>query len=176
MRTAYPATSVLTKVFVKWLDDESGGEHPSRHLKHGMSSAEELILPGQEETCLHPLPPQPALETYVSTYYKTFHVLYPIVDETWLRPLLYRAKGPESPAQDFVTPVLYLVISLGASMTPSSHQSSAVARTYFELAWKTLPVIQGRPFRSSVQALLLLAIAMRTVGSQTVRSSPDNGF
>lgn len=151
------------QVFVKWLDEESGGTNPSRHLKHGMSSAEEMMLPGQVETCHHPLPPEPALETYISTYFKTFHILYPIIEETWLRTILHRPKGPQSAGQDFVTPVLYLVISLGASMTPSTHQSSAVARTYFELAWKTLSVILGRPFRSSVQALLLLAIAMRTV-------------
>lgn len=151
-----------SQVFVKWLDEESGGTNPSRKLKHGMSSAEELMLPGQVEACHHPLPPEPALETYISTYFKTFHILYPVVEETWLRALLHRIAGPQSGAQDFITPVLYLVISLGASMTPSSHQSSAVARTYFELAWKTLSVILGRPFRSSVQALLLLAIAMRT--------------
>jgi hypothetical protein len=163
-RAALTLPSLLfNQIFVKWLDEESEGTNPSRKLKHGMSSAEELMLPGQVEACHHPLPPEPALETYISTYFKTFHILYPIVEETWLRALLHRTEGPQSVAQDFITPVLYLVISLGASMTPSSHQSSAVARTYFELAWKTLSVILGRPFRSSVQALLLLAIAMRTV-------------
>ncbi|KAJ9093164.1 hypothetical protein QFC21_006480 [Naganishia friedmannii] len=158
-----------SQVFVKWLDEESssGMRRPSSHLKHGMTAAEEMVLPGQLELCHHPLPPQPALETYVSTYFRTFHILYPVLDEIWLRSqLIRRQKGPQQAAgEDFVAPVVYLVVSLGASMTPtaaSNHQSvSAVSRTYLDLAWKALSVILGRPFRSSVQALVLMAVALR---------------
>lgn len=154
-----------SQVFVKWLDEESGGMNPSSHLKHGMTSAEEMILPGQLELCHHPLPSQPELETYVSTYFRTFHILYPVLEESWLRSQLARSKGPQTAGGDFATPaVVYLVISLGASMTSSSH-ASLVSKTYLDQAWKALPVILGRPFRSSVQALVLMAVALRLVSS-----------
>jgi hypothetical protein len=156
-----------SQVFVKWLDEESGGIKPTSHLKHGMSGAEEMILPGQLELCHHPLPPPAELETYVSMYFRTFHIIYPVLDETWLRTQLTRPKGPQTATEDFVTPVVYLVVSLGASMTASSHQSSAVSKTYLDQAWKALSVILGRPFRSSVQALILMAVAFRLV------SQPD---
>jgi hypothetical protein len=152
-----------SQVFVKWLDEESGGMNPSSHLKHGMASAEEMVVPGQLELCSHPLPPQPELETYVSTYFRTFHIIYPVLDESWLRPQLIRPKGPQKAGEDFITPLIYLVVSLGASMTASSHQSSAVSKTYLDQAWKALSVILGRPFRSSVQALILMAVALRLV-------------
>ena len=152
-----------SQVFVKWLDEESGGLNPSSHLKHGMTSAEEMILPGQLELCQHPLPSQPDLETYVSTYFRTFHILYPVVEEAWLRQQLKRPKGPHAAGGDFATPaVIYLVVSLGASMTTSAH-ASAVSETYLNQAWKALSVILGRPFRSSVQALVLMAVALRLV-------------
>ncbi|KAJ9118362.1 hypothetical protein QFC24_006190 [Naganishia onofrii] len=164
-----------SQVFVKWLDEEASGgmKQPSSHLKHGMSGAEEMILPGQLELCHHPLPPQPALETYISTYFRTFHILYPVLEESWLRSQLIRSTngGPQQTAtaagEDFVTPVVYLVVSLGASMstttapTASNQQSSNVSKTYLDLAWKALSVILGRPFRSSVQALVLMAVALR---------------
>lgn len=152
-----------SQVFVKWLDEESGGLNPSSHLKHGMTSAEEMILPGQLELCQHPLPSQPDVETYVSTYFRTFHILYPVVEEAWLRLQLNRPKGPHAAGGDFATPaVVYLVVSLGASMTASAH-ASAVSETYLNQAWKALSVILGRPFRSSVQALVLMAVALRLV-------------
>lgn len=154
-----------SQVFVKWLDEESGGLNPSSHLKHGMTSAEEMILPGQLELCHHPLPQQPDLETYVSTYFRTFHILYPVIEESWLRSQLTRPQGPHTAGGDFATPtVVYLVISLGASMTTNS-QSAAVSKTYLDLTWKALSVILGRPFRSSVQALVLMAVALRLVSS-----------
>ncbi|KAJ9095053.1 hypothetical protein QFC19_007733 [Naganishia cerealis] len=150
-----------SQVFVKWLDEESGGMNPSSHLKHGMTSAEEMILPGQLELCNHPLPPQPELETYISTYFRTFHILYPVLDESWLRSQLSRPKGPQTAGEDVASPVVYLVVSLGASMTANSLQSSTVSKTYLDQAWKALSVILGRPFRSSVQALVLMAVALR---------------
>ena len=159
-----------SQVFVKWLDDESGGIKPTSHLKHGMSGAEEMILPGQLELCHHPLPPPAELEVYVSTYFRTFHIIYPVLDESWLRAQLTRPKGPQTAAEDFVTPVVYLVVSLGASMTASSHQSSAVSKTYLDQAWKALSVILGRPFRSSVQALILMAVAFRLVSPRIMKS------
>jgi len=162
-----------SQVFVKWLDDESGGIKPTSHLKHGMSGAEEMILPGQLELCHHPLPPQAELETYVSTYFRTFHIIYPVLDEVWLRAQLTRPKGPQTASEDFVTPVVYLVVSLGASMTASTHQSSAVSKTYLDQAWKALSVILGRPFRSSVQALILMAVAFRLVSELKYDTSVD---
>lgn len=175
-----------SQVFVKWLDEEASGgmKQPSSHLKHGMSGAEEMILPGQLELCHHPLPPQPALETYISTYFRTFHILYPVLEESWLRSQLIRSTngGPQQTAtaagEDFVTPVVYLVVSLGASMstttasTASNQQSSNVSKTYLDLAWKALSVILGRPFRSSVQALVLMAVALRLVSSGRQSTKP----
>lgn len=160
-----------SQIFVKWLDEESGGMNPSSHLKHGMTSAEEMIIPGQLELCHHPLPPQPELETYIATYFRTFHVVYPVVEEPWLRAQLDRPKAQHMAAaagEDVVAPVVYLVVSLGASMSPGN-QSTGVSKTYLDQAWKALSVIMGRPFRSSVQALVLLAVAFRLVSRERGR-------
>lgn len=156
-----------SQIFVKWLDEESGGMNPSSHLKHGMTAAEEMTLPGQSELCHHPLPPPSDLETYVATYFSTFHILYPVVDEPWLRAQLDRPKS-QMTGEDIVAPVVYLVVSLGASMMSPGRghaAAAAVSKTYFDQAWKALSVILGRPFRSSVQALVLMAVALRLVSS-----------
>jgi hypothetical protein len=158
-----------SQIFVKWLDEESGGMNPSSHLKHGMTSAEEMIIPGQLELCHYPLPVQPELETYVASYFRSFHVVYPVVEEPWLRAQLDRPKTQMAGAgEDVVAPVVYLVVSLGASMTPGT-QSASVSKTYLEQAWKALSVIMGRPFRSSVQALVLMAVAFRLVSCVEAR-------
>jgi hypothetical protein len=126
-----------------------------------MGFSEELLFPAMGEPH-HPLPSEPELTTYVDAYFRNHHVLYPILDEEMIRAYFSRSWDVHN-IDDCLLPVLYLVVSLGADLVSQSRQTTQVGRTYFEYAWKALPVLMARPFRTSAQALVLLALTLRAV-------------
>ncbi len=126
-----------------------------------MGFSEELLFPGMVEP-RHPLPPEPDLSTFVDAYFRGHHVLYPMLDEATIRAHISEYVDLNN-IEDCLVPVLYMVVSLGADMASGRCRTTEVGKRYFEYAWKTLPVLMARPFRTSAQALILLALALRAV-------------
>jgi hypothetical protein len=150
------------QIIVKWLDELGAGvQQPSTNLKHGMTPSEEMLVDGQGEVSSFPLPEKGDCAAYVTSYFRSFHLLYPIVEEPWLRAQLERLHAARK-GEDVVAPVVWLVISLGASMI-AGVKAREVSKRYLEQAWNSLATVMGSPYRSSVQALVLMAVAFRLV-------------
>lgn len=148
-----------SQIFLKWLDTESRGAPLTPYLRHGVSSSDEFGY-SVDESLIKPLPPPEEVTVYLDRYFQTSHVMYPCIDEAEMREI---ASNPEALKKDpILRVVLYLVICIGndVGMTPQISFSQDGSR-YLEAAWAFLPLVMSRPFKSSVQALCLLSIALR---------------
>lgn len=59
--------------------------------------------------------------------------------------------------------LLHLIVSQGADSASESPRLSKDGRIYLEQAWLALPSVMSQPYRTSLQVLLLLCHALRTV-------------
>jgi len=151
-----------SQVFVKRLDQESSsGSNLSDHLSPGMTFSEEFVFPGLDVPTI-PLPDDPYMTTFVEAYFRHYQCLFPFLDkERFLAA--NRAIRTGTPSEEFPMPLHYLVISLGADNSSGNRRLTDTGHRYLQAAWKALPSLLGRPYRSTVQTLLLMVLALRAV-------------
>ncbi|KAM0788729.1 hypothetical protein ACM66B_002821 [Microbotryomycetes sp. NB124-2] len=102
------------------------------------------------------LPPDDEMRIALDSYFNSFYRFFPIVDELSIRRLL------ESPTRGpLATAMLCVLCSLGISAQSQTLELDPDAEELLQTAWKSLPWLMGQPYRSSVQVMLLMAIAMR---------------
>lgn len=170
--------SSSSQVFIKWFDQEQPGQRFTSHFAPAAEAVEEVSFPGLE-VAYGALPDSHILSYYVKAYFTNVHAYYPILD-----PAQFSAYFPANsaqPARDeegasapagnprraepegVLRILMYLVVSLGADSCSGQRGTSSVGNEFFQLAWQSLPTLLGAVNRSSAQALLLLAVACRSV-------------
>lgn len=143
----------------KALQIVSPSRFPSDALCLVASSEEEFLFPGLD-SATNELPPTEILDSYLDSYFGSTHLMFPVVDEVTVRDMA-SVSGSLDPVH---RTILYAICSMGAdaAQTTSEMVVSAEGQRLLEAAWKSLPSILARPFRPSVQALILIAIAFRS--------------
>lgn len=143
-------------------------------FRHGMGHVEEftpLLVP-----ILPDLPPTSLVDRYVDAYFRHIHPLYPVLDEAHFHEELRRIRsyqdaswspsggfaGPSSYLQAPDVPVLaciYGVLSLGSD--EAAGQLTETGHDYLVAAYGLQAHLIGLPHLSSVQALILITLALQ---------------
>lgn len=148
-----------SQVFVKWLDEGSRSQSTlSSHLRFAVSRVEEIHFRGIFGPRM-PLPPPATLTRYLDAYFRDIHPLFPVVDEASIRHL---AANPAN-ADPLSMTLMHLIVSQGADCCTPSASPSQDGSTFLQQAYMALPSVLARPFRTSLQILLLLAKGLRAV-------------
>lgn len=153
------------QVFLKWLDRDTKGMKLASHLRHGMTGSEMVEFPFWSQPW-DPLPPNDQLRAALNAYFAHTHCLYPCLNEANIRHYLSDGPAPPRPPNELM-PLLYAVISIGACSLRETPGMDVMSEKYLELAWKALPLVLARPFKTSAQTLVVLALAFRAVSLST---------
>lgn len=141
----------------------------SPYFRFGMHHVEEFQLPLSFQ--LPPLPPLPTLDAYLDVYMKRVYPLFPVFDEPSIRSELGRlttlqdadASGSlQSSIESSQVPLLvsiYSIICIGAD--EETGILAEIGSHYLTAAYSLLAHVISIPYLASVQALLLLSIALR---------------
>ncbi|EXF85178.1 fungal specific transcription factor domain-containing protein [Colletotrichum fioriniae PJ7] len=141
----------------------------SPYFRFGMHHVEEFQLPLSFQ--LPPLPPLPTLDAYLDVYMKRLYPLFPVFDEPSIRSELGRlttlqdadASGSlQSSIESSQVPLLvsiYSIICIGADEETGT--LAEIGSHYLTAAYSLLAHVISIPYLASVQALLLLSIALR---------------
>ncbi|KXH45656.1 fungal specific transcription factor domain-containing protein [Colletotrichum simmondsii] len=141
----------------------------SPYFRFGMHHVEEFQLPLSFQ--LPPLPRLPTLDAYLDVYMKRIHPLFPVFDEPTIRSELGRlttlqdadASGSlQSSIEPSQVPLLvsiYCIICIGADEETGT--LAEIGTHYLTAAYSLLAHVISTPYLASVQALLLLSIALR---------------
>lgn len=143
-------------------------------FRHGMRYVEEFQIPLQPD--IPDLPPSLTIESCIKSYCSRIHPLFPVIDIDQLYIEVQRLKSTQeahwTPAgrtelkrclasSDAPTlACIYAVTSLGADET-AFEGLSEIGTTYLKAAYCLYPHLVGLPYIASVQALVLLTIALR---------------
>ncbi|KAK4051411.1 hypothetical protein OIV83_002895 [Microbotryomycetes sp. JL201] len=147
-----------SQALLRWLDSASSGTQLADHLRYGLATTDEWLFAGLDDPCDH-LPDNVTLHQHVNTFFKNTFPQYPFLDEAEVRKLI---DGPRFSLTASTRALLYSLIAHSAdSMEPPGTLSDEGTK-YLELAWKSLPSILSRPYRVSLQALIMLTISLRT--------------
>jgi hypothetical protein len=98
------------------------------------------------------------MQMAIDSYFGSTHILFPIVDEATVRGL---ATMP-SELDPVNRALLWALCSLGLDASYHGTRITDQGENLLQMAYLAIPSMLACPFRSSVQALLLLAICMRT--------------
>ncbi|OMP87737.1 putative transcriptional regulatory protein [Diplodia seriata] len=155
-----------SQVLVQWLDLSFSRRGPwpniSRFFRYGISTAEEFsptlwISP-------KPLPRHSECATYLSVYKLRIHPLFPVLDLSDFASTFTRLSGKDARSVSALDlPSLaccQAVTSIG--MDAISGKPSETATEYLSGAYSMYAHIVAMPYQRSIQALLLLALALRT--------------
>ncbi|KAM0789605.1 hypothetical protein ACM66B_000411 [Microbotryomycetes sp. NB124-2] len=145
-----------SQALLKWLDMESSGARLASHLTHGMQSTEQYIFPGLDSDH-EDLPDNAQLNKYVDAWFAN-HFAWPFLDETTTRKLVNQPRSRLDPVE---RALLHALIANAADYDDLTGRISEVAEHHMRLAWQSLPSLMSRPFRSSIQTILLLVLALR---------------
>ena len=149
-----------SQALLKWLDSESTSRDSlAQHLKHGVISTEEYLFPGLDDADSF-LPDHETLTRYLDSYFTSTHYLYPFLDEAATRQL---NDAPRQSLDPVSRAMLYVLCSHGIDATGLAGLISNEGERYMRLAWKALPSLLSRPFRSSMQVILLMCLSLRHV-------------
>ncbi|KAM0350522.1 hypothetical protein ACHAPU_003003 [Fusarium lateritium] len=144
-----------------------------RHFRWGMCFAEEYSLPLLPN--LPDLPGMSVMEPCIKKYFSRTHPLVPILDHTAFISDVLRfselqqtcSTGLQGAITSVDAPALaavYTVLSIG--MDDHEGSISPVSTGYLTGAYSLVSHLLSFPYMSSVQALVLLAVAMRTRGKE----------
>lgn len=153
------------------------------HFRFGMNHAEEFPL-GLVLT-LPDLPPPALMDTYLRTFFRRIHPIFPILDFGHFKEELSRLRAlqdshwsPENGSEGFKTHLkhsdipslasIYCVVSLGADET--SGTVTEMGNSFLTAAYGLYAHLVALPYLPSVQALILLTLALRG------RSKEGQGF
>ncbi|GME47762.1 putative transcriptional regulatory protein [Neofusicoccum parvum] len=154
-----------SQVLVQWLDLSFSRRGPwpnvSQFFRYGISTAEEFthdLWPSP-----NPLPPYPECAKYLSVYHSRIHPLFPVLDVPELTGIFkdLADKDPRSLSQSDLPSLAccYAVTSIG--MDAISGKPSDLATEYLTSAYSLYAHTIAMPYLRSIQALLLLALALR---------------
>ncbi|KAJ4264577.1 hypothetical protein NW762_005781 [Fusarium torreyae] len=144
-----------------------------RHFRWGMCFTEEYSLPLAPE--LPNLPSMSIMEPWINTFFARTHPLIPVLDHTAFISDILRfselQQAHQSGLQGAITSAdapalatIYTVLSIG--MDDHEGAISPPATAYLTGAYSLLSHLLSFPYMSSVQALVLLAVAMRARGKE----------
>ncbi|KJR88126.1 uncharacterized protein SPSK_07103 [Sporothrix schenckii 1099-18] len=143
----------------------------SSHFLGGMRHVEEFPLPFPLSltTRLPPLPDPPALVACLDTYFTRIWPIYPVVDRAAVEAdILFFQRA------DYVAPhahtqltqshvprlvIIFAIVAIGTEEAAGA--PTELGSTFVTAAYSLLAHLVGTPYLSSVQALLLLAVALR---------------
>ena len=154
--------------FIDLCFERKGLEAIGPHFRWGMSFTEEFQLP--LIAYLPNLPDRPLMEPLIEVFFNRTHPLVPVLDRTSfvaeVTRLLELQQGHENGLQAAISsadaPALVTVYSvLALGMDDSEGTVSATATPYLTAAYSLTSHCLGLPYTSSVQALVMLAIALR---------------
>lgn len=153
------------QVLTQWLDlsfSAFGMEKtPSAHFRFGMTGSEEVSLP--LSFTLPPLPPQPERNSCVSTFFCRIHPMFPLLDEIPFRNTVNHLAEADlnglPPSDRPLLASVYGVISIGADERAGTTTENGTK--YFTAAFAMYAHLVAYPYRSSVQAILILVLALR---------------
>jgi len=148
-------------------------------FRHGVSFAEEFVP--SFTLSLPELPPSSLMDRYLEAYAHNIHPLYPVIEVQQLEADVQRIRtyqdSSSSPSGGFADirsllqapdiPVLaciYGVASLGADETAGA--LTEVGDSYLSAAYRLYAHLIGLPHLSSVQALILITLALQGRGKQ----------
>jgi hypothetical protein len=142
-----------------------------RHFRWGMCFTEEYSLPLVPS--LPDLPSMSVMEPCIKKYFSRTHPLIPVVDHTEFISDVLRFSELQQTCQNglqgAITSVdapalaaIYAVLSIG--MDDHEGTISSTATGYLTGAYSLVSHLLSFPYMSSVQALVLLAVAMRARG------------
>lgn len=146
-------------------------------FRHGMSSSEEFYMPLQ--LSLPDLPERPVLTECVDAFFGRVWPLFPIVDrsavDAEVEDFLDLQYRDSRSLQDKVQParvpglaMLYAIVCIGMNEMPrtgpgNDHDSSLeIKKAYLTACYSLHGHLTATPYHSSVQAMLLLALALRS--------------
>ncbi|KAI3529031.1 fungal specific transcription factor domain-containing protein [Colletotrichum filicis] len=141
----------------------------SPYFRFGMHHVEEFQLPLSFQ--LPPLPPLPTLDAYLDVYMKRIHPLFPVFDEPTIRSELGRLttlqdadasgslQNSIEPSQVPLLVSIYCIICIGADEETGT--LAEIGTHYLTAAYSLLAHVISTPYLASVQALLLLSVALR---------------
>ncbi|KAM0789206.1 hypothetical protein ACM66B_000051 [Microbotryomycetes sp. NB124-2] len=147
-----------SQALLRWLDNASSGTQLADHLRYGLATTDEWLFAGLDDPEDH-LPDNATLHRYADLFFSNTFPQYPFLDETETRSLI---NGPRSSLSASTKALLYSLIAHSADSMESPGTLSIEGTKYLQLAWKSLPSILSRPYRNSLQALIMLTLALRT--------------
>lgn len=153
------------QVLTQWLDlsfSAFGMEKtPSAHFRFGMTGSEEVSLPFS--VTLPQLPPLSERDSCVSTFFSRIHPMFPLLDEVTFRNTVNRLADADlnnlPPSHRPLLACAYGVISIGADERAGTTTENGTK--YFTAAFSLYAHLVAYPYRSSVQAILILVLALR---------------
>jgi Fungal specific transcription factor domain/Fungal Zn(2)-Cys(6) binuclear cluster domain len=153
------------QVLIQWLDFSFSVFGVERNLssffQFGMSDSEEIAHP--LVLSLPPLPPEIEYGKYVDTFFSRIHPLFPLLDERKFRQSIRRfihADLNNLPSSELaMLSCIYSAIALGADELAG--RTTEIGSRFVAAAFHLYPHLIGYPYRTSVQATLLLVLAFR---------------
>src|SRR5271170_5602040 len=153
------------QVLTQWLDlsfSAFGMEKtPSAHFRFGMTWSEEVSLP--LSMTLPQLPPLSERDSCVSTFFSRIHPMFPLLTEVSFRNTVNRLADTDlnslPPSDRPLLACVYGVISIGADERAGTTTENGTK--YFTAAFSLYAHLVAYPYRSSVQAILILVLALR---------------
>src|SRR5277367_1173057 len=150
-------------VLAQWLGlsfSASGMEKPSAHFRFGMTGTEEVSLP--LSMMLPQLPPLSERDSCISAFFSRIHPMFPLLNEVSFRNTVNRLADADlnspSPSDRPLLACVYGVISIGADERAGTTENGT---KYFTAAFSLYAHLVAYPYRSSVQAILILVLALR---------------
>ncbi|KAK4054334.1 hypothetical protein OIO90_003567 [Microbotryomycetes sp. JL221] len=145
-----------SQALLKWLDMESSGSRLASHLTHGMQSTEQFIFPGLDDPEDN-LPDTATLNHHVDVYFR-HHFAWPFLDEAATRQLAQQPRAQLDPVEKAL---LHALIAVAADLNELTGVATEEGERHLRHAWRALPSLISRTFRSSVQTILLMILALR---------------
>ncbi|KAF9637696.1 hypothetical protein BFW01_g8592 [Lasiodiplodia theobromae] len=154
-----------SQVLVQWLDLSFSRRGPwpkiSQYFRYGITTAEEFSL--NLWTFPKPLPPYSECAKYLSVYKSRIYPLFPVLDLPDLAQIFakFAAKDAQSLSVSDLPSLACCYAATSIGMDAISGQPSEPATEYLTSAYSMYAHIVAVPYQRSIQALLLLALALR---------------
>lgn len=160
--------SSSVQVFTQWLD-VSCHAHTSQERSlasrfvSGKKHSVEMELPLQVQ--LEPLPDYNSVSAYLDTYFHRTNCLFPIVDKDGFQLSFHRLATMRDvyqidPSDLPLLTCAYVVLCI--SMDEDAGQITPAGTRYLQMAYSLYGHLIATPYISSIQALLLIVIALRS--------------
>jgi hypothetical protein len=154
------------QVFAQWVDivmvAHGHKDLLSADFRFGMRHAEELDMPLQVN--LPPLAGIPNVQNYINIYLSQINPIYPFVDAQFVSTAVSKFSSPESigeMASSDAAEVACLYAIISTAISETENPPSGLAATLIEAAFSLYGHLVGHPYLTSVQALGVMAIALR---------------